>query len=324
VAVIAVQSGRCGGEINRWRTRAGVLGAGAVSLRSILLLTLVCLFWALNVVVGRIVVETLHCPPVWYAALRSLVVTLVLVRLILPLPPGWPLVAASAFGISGGSFALLFAGLRDATPSAAAVINLSGAPLTVLFAILILGERVRWRRGIGIALSFAGVGVAVASPSAWHASAGLLLIGASAIVGALASVYIKRIDLAPLRFQAWAGLSSTIGLFPLSLLTERDQIAATLAGGWPLVAAVLFAALVVSLFAHTAYFGILQNHDANLVAPLTLMTPIFTIALGAWITGDHVGAQLLIGAAIAFVGVLVILLRPSRTVFKPLLVRPRL
>jgi O-acetylserine/cysteine efflux transporter len=284
----------------------------------------VCLVWAFNVVVGRLVVETLHCPPVWYAAMRSLVVTLVLVRMILPLPPEWPRVALTAFGISGGSFALLFAGLRDATPSAAAVISLSGAPLTVLFAILILGERVRWRRALGIALSFAGVGVAVASPSAWHATGGLVLIGASAIVGALASVYIKRIDLAPMRFQAWAGLSSTVGLVPLSLITEHDQIGATLAGGWPLAAAILFAALVVSVFAHTAYFDILQKHDANLVAPLTLMTPIFTIGLGAWITGDHVGAQLLAGAAIAVMGVMVILLRPSRTIFKPLLVRPRL
>ena len=39
------------------------------------------------------------------------------------------------------------------------------------------------------------------------------------------------------------------------------------------------------------------------------MTPIFTLALGAWITNDPVGQVLLVGAALAAAGVLVILVR---------------
>lgn len=292
--------------------------------RSFLLLTFICVLWALNVVVSRLVVEGMGVPPLWFAALRSLVVALVLVRYLRPLPPNLPWVALVTFMISGGSFALLFVGLRDATPSAAAVVSLSGAPLTVVFAILILKEKVRWRRAVGIALSFLGVAIAIASPSGWSSSVGLIFVGISAIVGALGSVWLKTIEMPPLRLQAWAGLVSALVLFPISVLSESGQGAAVLAGGWRFAAALGFSALVVSVFAHTVYFRLLRDHDANLIAPLTLMTPVFTIAAGAAITGDHVGLQLLVGALIAASGVLVILVRPSLKLFKPLLVRTRI
>ncbi len=127
-------------------------------LRAFLLLTAICFVWALNVVVSRLVVEGLEVPPLAYAAMRSLLVLLALLRWLRPLPASLPKVLLVTFAVSGGSFALLFVGLQDATPSASAVVNLSGAPLTVLFAIVILGERIGWRRGVGIGLTFAGVG----------------------------------------------------------------------------------------------------------------------------------------------------------------------
>jgi len=293
-------------------------------LRSFLVLAAICFVWACNTVVSRLVVGGLGVPPLWYAALRSLVMLTALAPWLRPIPPRLWQVLLVTFAISGGSFALFFVGLRDATPSTAAVVSLSGAPLTVLFAIAILGERIRWRRALGIALTFLGVGVAVASPSAWSSSFGLVFVFLSSLLGALGAVYLKRIELGSVRLQAWAALGSFAVLLPMSLALESGQVASVTAAGWRFVAALAFSGGVVSLGAHTLYFGLLQRYDANLVAPLTLMTPIFTIALGAWITNDAVGQLLLLGAALAAAGVLVILIRPSALVFKPLLVRPRL
>ena len=292
--------------------------------RSFLLLVAICVVWALNVVVSNIVVARLGVPPLAYAAARSGVVALCLLPFLRPVPKGLPRVMAVTFMVSGGSFSLLFVGLGYSTPSAAAVVNLTSAPLTVVFAILILGERVRWRRGLGIVCTFAGVLIAIASPSGWESSFGLLFVFASAVTGALGAVFVKQIDLGPWRLQAWAALGSVIALVPLSAALESGQIAAMQAGGWHYLAALGFSALVVSLGAHTLYFGMLQRFDANLIAPLTLMTPVFTIALGAWITGDPVGWLMILGAIVAGAGVLVILVRPSSAIFKPLLVRPRL
>jgi len=295
-----------------------------VNPRSFLLLVAICLVWALNVVVSKLAVSDLAMPPMFYAAVRSAIVALALAPWLRPLPDRFLFIAAVALAVSGGSFALMFIGLTDASPSAAGIVNLSGAPLTVLFAILLLREKVHWRRAMGIALTFLGVGLAIASPSGWQSSIGLLFVGASAVVGALGNVGLKRVTLEPLRMQAWAGAVSAIVLLPLSLALEEGQLAAVDAEPWGALAAVLFSGLIVSVGAHTLYFRMITQHDVNLIAPLTLMTPVFTVLLGVWLTGDHVGPELIAGALVAAAGVLVIVLRPGRNYLKAMLVRTRL
>lgn len=295
-----------------------------MNFRSFLLLVAICLVWAFNVVVSKLAVSDLGVPPLFYATLRSAVVALALARWLRPLPDRFLFIAAVALAVSGGSFALLFIGLTDASPSAAGIVSLTGAPLTVLFAIVLLREKVHWRRALGIALTFLGVGIAVASPSGWQSSIGLLFVGASSVVGALGNVGLKRVTLEPLRMQAWAGAISAIVLLPLSLMLEDGHMAAVSAEPWGALAAVLFSGLIVSVGAHTLYFRMINAHDVNLIAPLTLMTPVFTVLLGVWLTGDDVGATLVAGALVAAAGVLVIVLRPGRNYLKAMLVRTRL
>lgn len=279
--------------------------------------------WALNVVVSKIAVGQLGVPPLFYTVLRSGLVLLVLFPLLRPLPQQLGRVLLIGFAISGGSFALLFAGLQTASPSAAGIVNLSAAPLAVLFAILFLGEKVGWRRGLGMALTLGGVLLAMGSPSAAGSLTGLALVFGAAVVGSLGSVFVKTISLDAVRLQAWAAVVSLAVLVPATLLFESGQGAAVAAAPWPVAACALFAGLVVSVGAHSAYFRILQRYDANLVVPLTLLTPLLTIAFGAWLTGDELGWPLLAGGALAVAGVAVIVVRPSSTLFKPLLVRSR-
>ncbi|USA40117.1 DMT family transporter [Pelagerythrobacter marinus] len=292
--------------------------------RAVAILVLCNVVWALNVVVSKIAVDQLGAPPLAYAFARSALVMVVLLPLLRPLPANLLRVMLVGLAISGGSFALLFMGLETASPSSAGVVSLSGAPMTVLFAILFLGERVRWRRGLGIALAFGGVLISVMSDSALEAGPGLVLVFASAAVGALGSVFVKRIELSSIRLQAWAAVASSFVLLPLSLTIESGQVAAFADQPLLLAGCVVFAGLVVSVGAHTAYFRILQANDANAVVPMTLLTPLFTIALGAWLTGDPVGYRLLLGGAIAIAGVAIILVRPSETFTKRFLVRNRL
>ena len=290
-----------------------------------LLVLLICnLLWGSNVIVSKLVVDDLGIPPLFYAFARSAVVVVALSPLLLRVPSRLPLVLAIGLAINGGSFALLFMGLETASPSAVAIVSLSGAPLTVLFAIMFLGERIGWKRGLGILLTLTGVGIAIGSPSAMGAEAGLMLVFASAVIGAIGSVFFKRIDIRAIDMQAWAGVISAMVLLPMSMTFETGQIAAVSAQPLAAGAALLFAGVAVSIGAHTAYFRILQEHDANLVVPFTLLTPLITIALGALITGDEIGWPMILGGTLAMIGVVIIVLRPSTAMFKPLLVRPRL
>ncbi|QYJ08400.1 DMT family transporter [Qipengyuania flava] len=291
--------------------------------RALLIMTLCNIVWALNVVVSKIAIADLGSPPLFYALLRSVVVALVLIPLLRPLPAKLWQVLLVGLAISGGSFALLFMGLATASPSAAGVVSLTGAPMTVLFAILFLGERVRWRRGLGIGLAFGGVLFAMMGDNQMETSTGLLLVFLSAVIGALGSVFVKRLDIPSIRLQAWAAVASVAVLLPLTFGVEAGQVESLANAPWRLAACLFFAAVVVSIGAHTAYYRLLQEHDANVVVPLTLFTPILTIAFGAWLTGDAIGERLIIGGAIALLGVAIIVLRPSETFTRRFLVRPR-
>jgi drug/metabolite transporter (DMT)-like permease len=93
--------------------------------------------------------------------------------------------------------------------------------------------------------------------------------------------------------------------------------------GWPFVAAVLYSGIIVSVLAHTTYYGLIQRYEANLISPLTLMTPLATIGLGVLITHDAFGPRMAVGTFIALAGVLIIALRPNQVMPLLLAIRNR-
>lgn len=277
--------------------------------RHLALMVLICLIWATNNIMSKLIVGTLHVPPLFFTALRFALVALVTLPWLLPMPrPAWRILLIGLF-MGGGSFGLMFVALYWVSPSEAAVVVQASVPITALLSIVMLGERIRWRRGIGITLALAGVLLVMYQPG-FRLSAGMAFLIASAICGSFGAVMMKQMgDIAPLRFQAWVGLVGLCVIGPLSLLVEPGALDAAIAVGWPIVACLLYAALVTSVFAHTAYYFLIARYEANLVAPLTLLTPLMTIGLGVWITGDHIDAKMIVGSAVALTGVLIIALR---------------
>ena len=293
-----------------------------MSLRDFGLLILICLVWAGNNIMSKIVVAHWGVPPLCYAAVRFALVAAVTLPWLLPAPrPTWRIVMVGLL-MGAGNFALLFLGFKTASPSAAAVVIQLGVPLTTLLSMVMLGEQVRWKRGLGIALTLSGAVVVMWNPHGLQLSPGLWFIVGSAFAGSLGAVMMKQVEgVKPLQFQAWVGATSFLPLVGLSLATEPGALGAALHVGWPFVAAVVFSALVVSVLAHTAYYGLIQRHEANLIAPLTLMTPLMTIGLGVLITHDHFDIRMGIGTVLALVGVLIIALRKNQVM--PLLMLTR-
>lgn len=283
-----------------------------MSLRDFLLLVGVCLIWATNNIVSKVVVSDWEVPPLFYAAVRFALVAALTLPWLRPMPrPAWRIVMVGLL-MGGGSFALLFMALQTVSPSAAAVVSQAGVPITTLLSILILGERIHWRRGLGITLTLIGVLVVVWEPG-FAISAGLLLVLAAAASGSLGAVLMKQMgDIAPLRFQAWVGMSSALLLAPLALVLETPDWGQLAAVKWQFMAAVVFSALVVSVGAHTLYYVLIARYEANLIAPLTLITPLATIGLGVAITNDRLDTQMIVGSAIALTGVLIVALRRTR------------
>lgn len=282
-----------------------------MSFRDFLLMFFVCFVWAAHTVVSKLVVSGMEIPPLFYAAIRFGIVGLVTLPWLLPTPrPTWRMLVVG-FLMGGGGFALFFLGIKTASPSSAAVVGQLGLPITTLLSVAMLGEKIHWRRGLGITLTFIGGMLVMWDPSSgFPLSSGLVLILLGASAGSLAAVMMKQIKgVHPLQFQAWIGLASVVPLVLLTAGLETGQVTRSMEAGWPFVAALLFSALVVSLGAHTVYYGLIGKYPANLIAPLLIMTPLLTVAMGIVVTGDRFDTRMALGTGIALCGVLIIALR---------------
>ncbi|WP_156490526.1 DMT family transporter, partial [Oleiphilus sp. HI0086] len=60
---------------------------------------------------------------------------------------------------------------------------------------------------------------------------------------------------------------------------------------------VLYLAIAGSLLGFACYFFIIKELGATAVAMVTLMTPVFALALGAFFNGEHISEVMLIGTA---------------------------
>lgn len=295
-----------------------------MALRDFGLLMAMCMVWAVNNIISKYVVSDLDVPPLFYAAARFVIVALALIPFLRPAPrPIWRLVL-TAFLMGGGNFGLMFVGLKYSTASTAAVVLQLGMPITLILSVLFLGERIRWRRGLGIALTFAGVLTVMWNPAGFTFSTGLLLVAGATVMSGIGVILTKQIEgMRPITFQAWVGLVSVLPMALLSAWLEPGQVEAAVAAGWPFWAALVFSAIIVSVGAHTLYVTLLQKYEANLISALILVTPLATIGLGVVVLDEPFGPRLAIGSVLALAGVLIIALRANQVMAMLLAMRNR-
>jgi O-acetylserine/cysteine efflux transporter len=281
-----------------------------MKIRDLLLLMLVCLIWAVHTIVSKIVVSGMEIPPLFYATVRFGLVAVLTLPWLLPLPKPLGRTALVGLLMGGGSFALFFTGMKTATPSSSAVVAQLGLPMMTLLSVLMLSENPSRKRWLGSGLTFSGALLVMWDPNGVSLTGGLIFIAASAFVGSLASVMMKQVHgVRPLQFQAWAGLTSVLLLAALTTTIEEGQLLQAVAAGWPFVAAVLFSAVVVSLLAHTIYYGLILRYPANLIAPLMVLNPLMTVGLGIAVTRDPFDLRMGVGTLLALFGVLLVTIK---------------
>ncbi len=282
--------------------------------KDFLLLFMICFVWGLNIVVTRWVVFDAAVPPLFFAAVRFLCVSLLLLPFLRPIPKDIKTLFFISFFIGSGHFALLFVGLANAEASAAAIVGQLGVPFSTLMSMAFLGEKVGWRRGLGITLAFAGVFLIAVDPESFSVSIGLLYIAGAAFIGSVGGILMKRITpISALQMQAWIGLFSFAPLFAVSAFLEQGQVSTYASGGWMVWTATAFAVVGVSIFGHGAFYHLIKKYDISLLSPLTLMTPVWGVVLSIVLLKDSITAQLILGSIISLGGVLVIAVRPNKT-----------
>ncbi len=268
--------------------------------------------WGFNIVAVKLSAD--RFPPVFLSFMRFLIVGLV-VWPWLRVRRGemrWLLTAATCSG--GLQFALMYSGVAlSGNMSSVAIAGQLGVPFATLLSVLMLGERIHWRRWLGIAMSFVGVMLIGFSPDVFASWSGLLLIVIASFIGAVGLIAIKRVhELEPLELQAWLAWGSLPLLLPLSWLLEDGQFESLKQAGTIGWAAVLYSAMLASLVAHTAYFALIRRYAVSSVAPVTVLTPLFGVLFSVLLLGDVLDWRMIVGGLLTLSGITVIVARERK------------
>ena len=278
-----------------------------------MLLAFVSLVWAGSFVAVRMTVKEIS--PVDLGFLRFLVATPFMV-LILFLSkketrlPAKELLSLSVLGLTGVTLLYIFQfiGIEYTTASTSAVLINTNVIFIVLLSATFLKEKFPLRKSAGIALSFAGVLVVIFAQMTNESIAfsnvfliGCMFIILSAFCWAIYSIVGKRLldKYDPFTVTTYAFVLGTIFFLPVVLPDITDVIQGVSFNGWM---AILYLALICSVFGYVAWYYALSRIEAGRAAVFLNLIPLFTIVI-SFFTGEIPTFIFLIGAILIIYGV---------------------
>ena len=271
----------------------------------------VALIWGLNFVVIKLGLEEL--PPLLFSALRFTVAALPWVFLVGRPQAPWRVILAIGFFLGVLKFSALFIGMDLGMPAGLASLTLQmQAFFTVLFAALWLKERPAPRQLIGMGIAFAGLGLI-----AWDFGAaprdlsGLVLVVLAAALWGIANLCMKQAgQVNALNLIVWVSLVPPLPLFLISLGVDGPaEVRHALTNlDWTGIGAVLYIGLVSTVLGFGLWGRLLRRYPASLVAPFSLLVPIFGMSAGALLLGEALGPLRIAAAGLVLAGLAVVVL----------------
>lgn len=219
-----------------------------------------------------------------------------------PRHPWWTALRTGAALITGVSAFYAFATL----PLAQVYAILFASPLLItLLAIPILGEKVRLRRGLAVAVGLAGV-LIVLRPGQTDLALGHLAAMTAAVASALASIIVRKIgnEERSAVLLLYPMLANFVGIGLVLPFVYKPMPLADLAG-FGLIALMAFAAMLLIIAAY-------RRAEAVIVAPMQYSQIIWATGYGYVLFGERVDAYTALGAAIVIASGIYIVLREAR------------
>ncbi|MGQ5702495.1 DMT family transporter [Sandaracinobacteroides sp. A072] len=278
---------------------------------------LIDLLWAFNIVAIKEAV--LAMPPLLSVALRYGVVLLVCATHIRLIEGRMALVLATGVLTGALQFGLGAYSYQVATNlSALAIAGQLGVPLSLIFAVLIDGERIAWKRTMGILLAFAGVTLLVFDPRIVDERLGIFLTFGAAFCWAVGNLLFRRLTGIPvLTLYGWQAIVSLPLLIMASLFLEPGGIAGLSQVPLSAFAWVCYSAIAASLVGHAGMSWLLQRYPVTLITPFTLPTPLLAVLFATLAYGTPVTPLMLAGGVLTIAGVAIITLRTARKSVEP-------
>ncbi|KAB7646127.1 DMT family transporter [Polymorphobacter fuscus] len=276
------------------------------------LILFIDLIWAFNIVPVKLAVEA--AGPLTAVLLRYAIVLVVTLPWLRWLPGRmlWVLITGFVAGaLFMGLGSLSFALAQNV--SALAIAGQLGVPFSLILAVLIYKERIRWPRITAVALCFAGVAVMGFDPAIADESIALWLTVAAALCWAMGNLLFRKLAGVPvLTIHAWLAAVSVPILAGAAAIFEPQRLGNIASLSWLTWGCLLFSGLLSSLLGHGGMSWLFQRYPVATVSPLTLPTPLLSVIIAVIVFNTPITTQMLIGGALTLIGVAIITLRTAK------------
>lgn len=200
----------------------------------------------------------------------------------------------------------LNAGTRFTTSGTAALVVALAPALTLVLATALGLERATVRRGVGLAVAFAGVAVVVLLGAGGELSLanakGPLIVLAAPVSFALYNVLLQPLlgRYSLLALTAASSLVGTLGLLPFLRPSTVDAVTGSSAGD---LALVLYLGVLCTLLGYLAWNVGLRGLGSTNAVTYAYGIPVLAVAFGAVLLDETVTLWLAVGGALVLAGV---------------------
>lgn len=304
-----------GGSGTLWKimirtTSVAGTSAGKPSMFNLVPLAFV-LIWSTGFVVAKFGLP--YSPPLTFLILRFTGVLVILLPLVLIMRAPWPQgktghIAVAGVLLQAGYLTGVWCAIKLGMPAGLTALIVGLQPVLTAFAAPLIGESVRRRQWLGLALGLCGVGLVVANKISLIGLSidSILLCVMALLCITLGTLYQKRFcphfDLRTgtvIQFSA-----STLVLLPLAMHYEAfDWHLQTVQWTSHFIGALLWSIFALSIGAIFLLFALIRKSAATQVSSLLYLTPP-TTAVMAWLMfGEAFSLIGIIGMIVAVIGV---------------------
>ncbi|MBR1221016.1 DMT family transporter [Bradyrhizobium sp. U87765 SZCCT0131] len=272
-------------------------------------ITVFCLLWSGAFVAGKIGVT--DCPPLIFLTVRFLAAGLMVFAIAALRGETWDLSRRDVFafaviGIANNALylGLGYIGLRTISAGLNALIVSANPVFVAVLASLVLGERMTWRKAIGLVLGVAGVAVIVAHRISVGSDSPVgIAFSVGALIAIVAGTMLFKL-LAP-KGNLWLGngvqnLAGGLAVLPFAAMTSSVS---DIVPSGRLLAAFAFLVLLVSIVAYMLWFHLLTVSGATAASAYHFVMPPLGMLFGWMILGEHVAARDLLGIVPVALGI---------------------
>lgn len=175
---------------------------------------------------------------------------------------------------------------------------------------LFLGETIRWRTWTGIALGMAGVAVLLGGPSLEGSMLGFVYGILSALFIALCYLRMKALKgIHPFTFIVGMNISSAIPMIIISYIAAPESWHGMADYNWPMLGSILAFQVIVLSMTHIIWQKLLANNPVSMVAPWTLLMPLFGVGFAALLLDEPITLPIILGGILTIAGVGIITVR---------------